>query len=128
MAALASDLDVDPAIVTQLVQQYPGISMLSADRSSIITLEEREALQRKLYSLLFPGIVSMTEYASQNDLDVEGVDSLLSRPDTVVPLPNNHVIGKDYECDAVKIVSRLLQSSLEDLQYVTQRCHWNSVN
>lgn len=116
ITSLARELDIDPGLVLQLVRSHTGLTLLSADYKSIITIDERDALQQKIIELLGSGVVSKKTFASQNDVDLNSTNVLIASTKEDLIDSDDYVHSKNYEQTIFDDISRSLIQSLSDLQ------------
>ena len=116
MPSLVDSLDVGPDLVLRLVRNHPGLALLSSDNSSIIPINERDALLEKLSSLSASVVVSKTDFAAQNDLDLRSVDTLLSDLGEQLVNLDDYVYSKAYERDITEAIQMSLNQAIERKQ------------
>lgn len=100
----------------QLVRNHPGLALLSADDSNIITIDERDALQIQLADALSHGVVLKPEFAKQNDLNLQSMDVLLRQVEGQLVESDDHVWSKTYEATISEAILNLLKRSLHEVQ------------
>ncbi|KAF1838531.1 hypothetical protein BDW02DRAFT_541568 [Decorospora gaudefroyi] len=118
LSALASELDVDQKLVLQLVRNHPKLALLSADGKSIIAIDERDAIQEKLTSLLSGAVVSKADLITQNDVDDTSLDFLLADRDREILSIDGFLCSKAYESKVMEAISSLVRQALKDVQPV----------
>ncbi|CAO2657746.1 Nn.00g038720.m01.CDS01 [Neocucurbitaria sp. VM-36] len=118
VSLLARDLNIEHGIVRQLAHTHSSLSLLSLDNSDVITLDERDALHRKLAGLLSGVVVSKLNFATQNDVDVKSIDALLAGLDMQLVGFDDYVCSKSYEDSIWEAILRLLERSLEGMQSI----------
>ncbi|KAF1947157.1 hypothetical protein EJ02DRAFT_449747 [Clathrospora elynae] len=118
VSALAGELDIDHNLVLQLVRTHPRLALLSADSSSIVAVDERDALQAHLTSLLSEGLVLKSDFVAQNDLHIDSLNTLLGNEDAQLLSFEDYVCSKAYESKIVGVLSDLLQQSIQGVQAV----------
>ena len=98
------------------MRSHTGLTLLSADYKSIITIDERDALQQKIIELLGSGVVSKKTFASQNDVDLNSTNVLIASTKEDLIDSDDYVHSKNYEQTIFDDISRSLIQSLSDLQ------------
>ncbi|KAI8937474.1 hypothetical protein NX059_005192 [Plenodomus lindquistii] len=118
VSSLADDLDIGTDLVLQLVRTHSGLALLSANKSSIITIDERDALLQKLSDGLSNGLIQISTFRAENDLDENSLQALVKDVDGVVEEHNGHLFSKAYEQKVFDSIDESIQSSLSSLSAV----------
>lgn len=113
---LASELDIDESLVDQLARNHPKLCLLSADRKSIVPVDERDALQGNLSGLLFSGLVSKADFAAQHDVWLNSLDSLIADQDGEVLSIDGYVCNRAYESAISEAISSRVDQALKNVQ------------
>ena len=113
---MANELDVDELLVVQLVRNHPKLALLSANGKSIVTADERDALHKKLHSLLSEGLVAKEDFVKQNNVHVKSLDVILADQEAETLNIDDYVCTKAYESKITEAISSLLTQALKEVK------------
>ena len=116
VSTLASDLDISTELVVQLARSHPKLCLLSADRNSIIPIDERDALQEKLAALLTSGLHSKADFVTQHDIWLKSLDALLADQDDEILDVDSYMCTKIYESQITSDILTKVKQSLNEIQ------------
>ncbi|RAR00334.1 hypothetical protein DDE82_007415 [Stemphylium lycopersici] len=119
LSALASDLDIDPNLVHQLVRNHPKLCLLSADQKNIITIDERDALREKLINLLSSGVQSKHDFVTQNNIWPKSLDALLADQDDEIINIDDFLCTNTYENTICTDITNKVKQALEGMQTIS---------
>jgi hypothetical protein len=108
-------LNVDSAIILQLVRSQPHLALLSNDSSTVFPKAERDAIAETIRGLLSYGIISKSEFTSMNDLDSRSLDLLLEDQDEQLIYYDDHLCTQAYDeklkDECLDIISRMISNN-----------------
>ncbi|OAL57094.1 hypothetical protein IQ07DRAFT_627009 [Pyrenochaeta sp. DS3sAY3a] len=117
ISSLASDLSVNQDVALKLVHAHPLV-LFNTDGSATIPLQERKTLQNTLADLLKSSVVTKSDFAAQNGIGLQSLDSLLQ--DFAGDLLNldEHVCSRSYEESISKSILESLNKALTNTKRV----------
>ena len=107
---------MDQQLVLQLVRNHPKLALLSADGKNIITADERDALHKKLHSLLSQGVVAKEDFVKQNNVHVKSLDVILADQEAETLSIDDCICTKAYETKITEAISSLLTQALKEVK------------
>ncbi|KAL6712616.1 hypothetical protein ACN47E_000493 [Coniothyrium glycines] len=118
LSTIATELDVDPELIVQLVRTHPGLALLSADGSSVVTVDERDRLQQEFVQRLGTGLLDTIKFAAESDIDYKSVRFLVNTAKEQSFESDRHIWSATYEESVAQTISNLLKQALDQIRSV----------
>lgn len=120
--SLSRTLDIDQDTVLHLVQASPTLALLNGDKSTVITKDERDSLERDLLELADERFVSKPTFSLEHDVSMESIDAFTHLLDDTTKLKeglletDGHIFSSSYEQRVLNAIRDYLDQSFKEAE------------